>query len=256
MVVLLEDPRAAVPFISSSFLLTGDTAVPERDTIHSLAVDAMQRLPGPGSCRHYSEPGSYGACYEKEVAGRFGALLNCSPPWFRAPALQPCALSPDTALPLSVMEKVSNIFFELFAGTLSPPCLPPCTTLSPSTQFVRSEPAANLSRLYLNFPRRVRLTKEKEDVDALFFITRLFSNWTVEQNCFCCIYCEMRPPDDLMSAGSAARSDSCATCSGLLSSPRQPVHQPAADWSVGYRTTKLVNAKVYVDIIFAMCVFS
>ena len=70
-------------------------------------------------------------------------------------------------------EEVSNIFFDLFAGTLrTPECLEPCKHLKFSSRHVRSEQGVNKTRLYINFPNTVIIHEEQMDVNIFSFFVR------------------------------------------------------------------------------------
>ena len=172
--VFLHDPGKDVTFMSSPFVLTGERFLPGYDTIHNVDISLVKQLgDDPDSyCKDYvnDEFGDYSMCYEHEIVSMFKQLLNCTPPWFSDRKEEIC--SKYFELSDEKQESIGMIFYDLFAGTFSPPCLAPCSTIRYVPKYVRSEPVVNNSRIYINFPQTVEIVQQKITVDALSFITR------------------------------------------------------------------------------------
>ena len=162
--ISFQDPQNYVKFLFSPFVLTGDTFQPNYDTIHNLEISLMKQMrdDSTNNCKEYDVADDYGNCYEEEMISMFKPLLNCTPPWFSDSREEVC--QQNFSLSKNEQESVSNIFFDLFAGTFSPICPPPCSTMTVQPRFVRSEPAVNMSRVYINFPQAVQMTQPKVDV--------------------------------------------------------------------------------------------
>ena len=117
-----------------------------------------------------SEDYSFKECFENEIMTKFRDLIGCIPPWFTNVRGDVC----NHALNISrtELESVSNIFFDLFAGTLKTNCLEPCSALRFVSRYVRSEQGVNKTRLYINFPKTVSLHQQEFNVDLFSFIVR------------------------------------------------------------------------------------
>ena len=170
--IFFQDPNKDVNFLLSPFVLKGDVFVHSHDTIHSFGISLMKQIrdDSTNNCKDYDNNTTYGECYQKEIISMFKPILNCTPPWFSDRREDTC--EGNFSLTNQKQESISDIFFDLFASTFSPACPPPCSTMTLAPDFVRSEPAQNMSRVYINFPQDVQVTQEKVDVDVLFFITR------------------------------------------------------------------------------------
>ena len=167
--IFFQDPLRDVTFLFSPFALKDVAFDQNYDTIYTLGISLMNHLEDD-TCSNYDANSTYGDCVEEEIISKFQLLLNCTPPWFSDNRDDICA--GQFSLQQNKQANISNIFFSMFAGTYAPLCPPPCSSLSFTPHYVRSEPARNRSRIYINFPPDVEVTEEKVDVDFLFFVTR------------------------------------------------------------------------------------
>ena len=166
--IFLQDPGRDIKSISPTSSLSGKTFLEGYDTIHSLDISIEEQL---NDCKVYDDAvDDYATCYERELVSTFTVLLNCSPPWFTDARDEICNKKFDLSSELA--EAVGMVFFDLFAGTFSSNCSPPCTSITYVAKYIRSEPVVDTSRIYINIPRSVQLIQEKITVDTLSFITR------------------------------------------------------------------------------------
>ena len=113
-------------FITSFALtLTGDAFIENHDIIHNLEIFLRKHLEEDpkSNCRMISEGYSYKECFENEIMTKFRDLIGCIPPWFTLVRGDVCFQSLNISR--KEQEYVSDIFFDLYAGTLQINCLEP-----------------------------------------------------------------------------------------------------------------------------------
>jgi hypothetical protein len=154
------------------YALTGDTYIENHDTIHNLEIRLTKNLEEDpkANCQMVSEEYSFKDCFDWEIETTFKELIGCIPPWFTHVRGDVCFQKLD--LSRKQHRTSSNIFFDLYAGTLKTNCLEPCSLLRVIPRFVRSEKGVNKTRLYINFPKTVSLHQQEFNVDLFSFIVR------------------------------------------------------------------------------------
>ena len=152
--------------------LTGDAFIENHDIIHNLEIFLRKHLEEDpkSNCRMISEGYSYKECFENEITTKFRDLIGCIPPWFTLVRDDVCYQNHNFSR--KEQESLSDIFFDLYAGTLQTNCLEPCSVLQFVTRYVRKEPSDNKTRLYINFPKQVMLHQQKFNLDLFSFLVR------------------------------------------------------------------------------------
>ena len=170
--VFMQDPQLDVKSLSPLFALAGDTFIKNYDTLYNLEIFLTKSLEEhpKANCRMIFEDYSFKECFENEIMTKFRNLIGCIPPWFTNVRGDVC----NHALNISrkKLESVSNIFFDLFAGTLKTNCPEPCSVLRFVSRYVRFEQGGNKTRLYINFPKTVSLHQQEFNIDLFSFIVR------------------------------------------------------------------------------------